>query len=131
MRTELVKNAYCGLILDVSSIFRQCIASIPNIAAGHMESCMDDVCGSQADIEQAKEVSRFSLEAFALECLNAGYHLDWRSTAGRRKYTYVIPLRPHLASCNGCCSANKTFQRKPYFFSCVCVKYTIMSQFVQ
>ena len=84
---DVITNTYCGLIADVGSVFRQCIASIPNIAAGHMESCIDDVCINQDDIEQAKEASCLSLEAFDTECLNAGYRLDWRATAGCRKYT--------------------------------------------
>ena len=87
MSTDVLTIGYCGLITDVGNVFRQCIAKIPNMAAGHMENCVFDVCANQDNPDAAKEAACGSLEVFAIECLNAGFDVNWRDTAGCRKYT--------------------------------------------
>ena len=70
MEGVLKQNQYCGLILDISGPFRECLSMVPATDAEMFyKFCTYDVCGNWQD---PKEMVCNALETFVHYCYDNG-----------------------------------------------------------
>ena len=73
LESEVKKNTACGMITDLTGIFKDCHNKVP--PENFFNNCVYDMCFTEG---QATSLC-YGLQAYAESCINAGICIEWRN----------------------------------------------------